>query len=73
MPPPPPPGRIDFSLAHGAAQHAGAVGVVLQQVHVHVEGEQKCLVLGLEHALQKLCTRLLFQRENVLLAARRIQ
>src|ERR1019366_9054877 len=64
---------VDFRFRHGSRKHAGTVGVVLQQVHVHVEREQKRLVFRLQHALQELASRVLFQGQNPLLAAGGIQ
>src|ERR1019366_3895671 len=64
---------VDFGLAHRARQGTRAVGEVLQQVDVDIERQKKGLVLGLEHALEKGAARLLFQRKNAVLAARRIE
>ena len=62
-------GGVDPGFAHGARQLARIAGVILQQVYVHVEGEQKRLVFGLKHALDELAARILLQGQNAGLTA----
>ena len=51
------------------AELVRAVGEVLQQIDVHVEGEQEGLVLLPQHLLKKLAAGLLLERQHALLAA----
>ena len=64
---------VDLGLVHGTGQQARAVGVVLQQIDVHIEGDQEGLVFLAQHLLQEAAARLLLQRQNALLAARCVE
>ncbi len=66
-------GGVDLRLVHGVRQQPRAVGEVLQQVHVHVEGEQKGFVLFAQDLLEELAARLLLQGKHALLAARGVE
>src|SRR5581483_10583701 len=65
--------RIDLRFTQRVRQQARAVGEILQQIDVHIKGEEKGLILRPQRALQKLAARILLERQHTLLAARSVK
>ena len=66
-------GRVDRGVVDGAFDFTGIVGVVRQQIDVHVEGDEEGLVLGREDVLEERGSGLLLERKNVLLRSAGIE
>ena len=60
---------VDLGLVDGAADLAGAVGVVGEQGDVDIKGDEESFVLGGEDVFEEFGSGLLFERKDILLAA----
>ena len=58
-------GGVDLGLGHGFGERVGVIGVVLEEIDIHVEGEEEGFVLFAQDLLEELCAGLLFEGQTL--------